>query len=90
VSPLEKNRQHASKLLARFSQPRGLDLHVIPQDQLLAIGMKVHLLLYPVGWWIAVQVMLEPECSYVNGTIDSFERYRLTAFRDSVLLFKVE
>jgi hypothetical protein len=37
-----------------------------------------------------LQVMLEPMRSYVGGTIDSIERYRLTAFRDSVLQFTIE
>jgi hypothetical protein len=44
VSPLEKNRQRASELLARLSQPRDLDLHVISQHQLLRIRMKITLL----------------------------------------------
>ena len=43
-----------------------------------------------IGCRIAVQVMLEPVRSYVSGTIEPFERYRLTAFRDSVLQFTVE
>ena len=49
MSPLEKNGQRASELLTRFSQPRGLDLDVIPQHQLLGIRMEVHLLVHPVG-----------------------------------------
>ena len=59
MSPLEKNRRRASELLARFSQPRGLDLHVVPQHQLLGVGMQIHLLVHPVGYRLAVQVMLE-------------------------------
>jgi hypothetical protein len=59
VSPLEKNRQRASELLARLSQPRGLDLHVIAQHQLLGIRMQVHLLVHPVGHRVAAQVMLQ-------------------------------
>jgi len=55
VSPLEKNRQRASELLARLSQPRGLDLHVIPQHRLLGVRMQIHLLVYPLGYRIAVQ-----------------------------------
>ena len=69
MSPLEKNRQRASELLARFSQPRGLDLHVIPQHEFLGIRMQVDLLVHPIGHRIAVQVILEPVRSYVSGTI---------------------
>jgi hypothetical protein len=77
VSPLEKNRQRASELLARLSQPRGLDLHLIPQHRLLGVWMKVNLLVYPrcarhrqpVRHRIAIQVVLEPVRSYVSGTI---------------------
>ena len=35
-------------------------------------------------------MMLEPVRSYVSGSIDSFERYSLTAFRDPVLQFTIE
>ena len=31
--------------------------------------MQIHLLVYPLGHWIAVQMMLEPVRSYVSGTI---------------------
>jgi hypothetical protein len=55
VSPLEKNRQRASELLARLSQPRGLHLHVIAQRELLGVGMQVHLQVHPGRNWIAVQ-----------------------------------
>ncbi len=56
-------------MLARFSQPRGLDLHVIAQHQLLGVGMQIDLLVHPVGHRIAVQVVLQPVRSYVSGTI---------------------
>ena len=49
MSPLEKNGQRASELLARFSQPRGLDLDVISQHEFLGIRMQVDLLVHPVG-----------------------------------------
>ena len=32
---------------------------MIPQHQLLGVGMQVHLLVHPVGNRVAVQVMLE-------------------------------
>jgi hypothetical protein len=63
VSPLEKNRQRASELLARLSQPRGLDLHVIPQHRLLGIWMKVHLLVHPL--WHRMPLVANP--SYGTG-----------------------
>ena len=69
MSPLEKNGQRASELLARFSQPRGLDLDVISQHQLLGIRMQVDLLVHPLRHRIAVEVVLEPVRSYVSGTI---------------------
>jgi len=43
---------------------------VIPQHQLLRVRMQVHLLVYPLGHRIAVQVVLEPVRSYVSGTIN--------------------
>jgi hypothetical protein len=76
VSPLEKNRQRASELLARLSQPRGLDLHVIPQHRLLGIRMQIHLLVHPLGHRVADQVMLEPVRSYVSGTMSGSSPWR--------------
>ena len=35
-------------------------LHVVPQHQLLRLRMQIHLLVHPVGYRIAVQVVLEP------------------------------
>ena len=32
---------------------------MIPQHQLLGVGMQIHLLVHPVRNWIAVQVMLQ-------------------------------
>jgi hypothetical protein len=42
---------------------------MIPQHQHLGVAMQIHLLVHPVGHWIAIQVMLEPVRSYVSGTI---------------------
>ena len=69
VAPLERKGQRISELPARFSQPQDLDLHVIPQHQLLGIRMQVHLLVHPVGNRMPVEMMLEPVRSYVSGTI---------------------
>ena len=73
MSPLEKNRQRASELLARFSRPRGLDLDVISQHEFLGIWMQIHLLVHPAGNGIPIheleQPMLGPVCSYVSDTI---------------------
>jgi hypothetical protein len=57
------------KDLQRISEPRRLDLHVIPQHQLHGIRMQIHLLVHPIGHRVAAQVVLEPVCSYVSGTI---------------------
>jgi hypothetical protein len=38
-----------------ISDPRGLHLHMIPQHQLLGVGMQIHLLVHPLGHWVAVQ-----------------------------------
>jgi hypothetical protein len=43
---------------------------MIPQHELLGAGMQIHLLVHPVGHWVAVQVMLEPVRSYVRSTIN--------------------
>ena len=59
MSPLDKNGQRASELLARFSQPRGLDLDVISQHEFLGIRMQVDLLAHPVGHRITVQVVIQ-------------------------------
>jgi hypothetical protein len=42
---------------------------MIPQHQLLGVGMQINLLVHPVGNRVPVQVMLEPVRSYVSGTI---------------------
>ena len=42
-------------------------LHVIPQHQLLGIGMQIHLLVHPLGNRIAVQVMLEERQRHNEG-----------------------
>ena len=68
MSPLEKNRQRASELLACFSQPRGLDLHVIAKHQFLGTRMEVDLLVHvgqtgaenPTLWRSAVGAVVLP------------------------------
>ena len=60
MSPLEKNRRRVSELLARFSQPRGLDLRLIEQHELLRVRMEVHLLVHPL--WYRVAVVANPSC----------------------------
>ena len=56
-----------------FSQPRGLDLHMIAHHQFLGIWMQIHLLVHPAGNGIPIhgleQPMLGPVCSYVSDTI---------------------
>jgi hypothetical protein len=69
MAPLERKVQRIGELLACVNQLQVLDLHVIPQHQLLGIRMQIHLLVHPLGNRIAVQVMLEPVRSYVSGTI---------------------
>jgi hypothetical protein len=69
VAPLEKSKQRSRESAITFRAPQSLDLHVVPQHQLLGIRVQVHLLVHPLGHWIAVQVMLEPVRSYVSGTI---------------------
>jgi len=81
VSPLEKNGQRASELLARFSQPRGLDLHMIPQHELLGVRMQIHLLVHPFGHWIPVQVVLEPVRNCVSGTMSGSRPWRWSSMR---------
>ena len=39
------------KDLQCISEPRALDLHMIPQHQFLGVGMEVHLLAYPTPRW---------------------------------------
>jgi hypothetical protein len=59
---LERSRQRVYESLFRFSRPRSLALHVIPQHQLLGVRMQVHLLALPsdpVGHRVAAQMMLE-------------------------------
>jgi hypothetical protein len=51
-----------------FSHPRGLDLDVIAQHELLGGRMQVYLPVHPLRHRIAAQVMLEPVQSYVSGT----------------------
>ena len=54
---------------------------MVLQHQLLGIQMKVHLLVHPVGHWIAVQMMLEPVRSYVSGTISGTIPCRVSSMR---------
>ena len=62
--PLERNRQRASELLARCSQPRGLDVPVIPRHQFLGVGMEVHLPVHPLRDRMSVEVMLKQRQGY--------------------------
>jgi len=55
---------------------QSLTLHMIPQHELLGIGMEVDLLVHPVGNRMPVQVMLEPVRSYVRGTISGTSPWR--------------
>lgn len=87
---LERSVQPSSKTLIHSGRPQRSDLHVVPQHEFLGIRMEIDLLMHPLRHRIAVLLVLEPVRSYVGGTIDSFERYRLTAFRDSVLQFTIE
>jgi hypothetical protein len=52
---LETSDQQDHDSLIRFRRPQSLDLHMIPQHQLLGVRMEVHLLVNPVGNRIAVQ-----------------------------------
>lgn len=52
--------------------------------------MGVYQLVHSLRRGIKVQMMIEPVRSYGRDTLDSFERYRLTAFRDPVLQFTIE
>jgi hypothetical protein len=42
-----------------FGRPPRTDLHVIAQHQLFGIRIQIHLLVYPLGHRVPVQVMLE-------------------------------
>jgi hypothetical protein len=58
-APLEKSGHRISESVTTFRAPQRLDLHVIPQHELLGIRMQVDLLVHPLGHRIAVQVVLE-------------------------------
>ena len=49
VAPLAKSGRRISKSLARFTQPRGVDLHMIPQLQLIGVGVPIHFPVLPSG-----------------------------------------
>jgi hypothetical protein len=42
---------------------------MIPQHQLLAIRIQIHLLVHPLWHRVAIEMVLEPVRSYVSGTI---------------------
>jgi hypothetical protein len=57
---LARRDQRDCESLIRFSsRPQSLDLHVVPQHQILGIRMQLHLLVHPLRHRIAVQMMLD-------------------------------
>jgi hypothetical protein len=53
-----------------------LHLHVVPQHQLLGVGVEIHLLVHPLRHRMPVQMVLEPVRSYVSGTISGSKPWR--------------
>jgi hypothetical protein len=63
------SRQRINESLITFKTPPRLGLDVIPQHELLGVGVEIDLLMRPLRHRMPVQVMLELVRSYVSGTI---------------------